>query len=67
MNKDGRKEVATIKQFIKLKVHSQGGRAKRFHEVELALGSLGIVYLLCLSGLGRAKMYSRVISNEDCF
>jgi len=39
--KTARRKVASTKQFIKGKVHSPGGRAGRFQEVESALGCFG--------------------------
>ena len=44
------REVASTKQFIKVKVHSQGWRAGRFWEVELAPRLFEDWILLGLSG-----------------
>lgn len=65
--KTTRRKVASIKQFIKEKVHAQGGRAGRFCLVGPVLNCLGTGYLLHLSGLGGAGRYCGVISNGGCF
>lgn len=65
LHTDSQKGSSKHKAVYKEKVHSQGGRASNFHEVELALGCLGIV--CCVSRLGGAGMYNRVGSNGGCF
>ena len=55
--KTARRKVASRKQFVTVKVHSQVGRAGRFYQVGLALGCFWIEYLLPLSGLGGAVKY----------
>ena len=65
--KTARRKVANTKQFIKVKVHSQGGRAGRFCEVESAPRLFWDWTLLGLSGLGGAVVYGGVVFNEGCF
>jgi len=52
--KTARRRVASAKQFIKVKVHSQGGRAHRFLEIQLAPRLFWNWILLGLFGLGGA-------------
>ena len=64
--KKAKRKVTSTKQFVKARVHSQGGRRGGLFEVEPALGCFGIGYLLCLSGLGGALSYHGVVSNGGC-
>ena len=66
LNKDIQREEASLKQFIKVKTHTRGGRTSRFHEAELALGSSGIAYFVFLWP-GRSQDESRVVSNRNRF
>lgn len=66
-NKTARRNVASTKQFIQVKVHSKGGRAGRFLEMQLASRLFWNWILLVLFGLGGAVTYSGVVSNGYCF
>ena len=55
-NKDSQKKVASTKQFIKVKVHSQGRRVGRFWKVEPTPRLFWDWVLLNLSGLSMCSV-----------
>ena len=65
--KTARRKVASPRQFIKAKVHFQGGRVGRVPRWERAPWLCGDWILLCLSGLGGVVTNSGVVSHGGCF
>ena len=64
--KIARGKVASTKQFIKEKVHSEDRIEGRFPGVKLTPRLFGDWILWDLSGLGRAVTYSKVVSKGGC-
>lgn len=48
--KTAKRKIASIKQFIKAEVYSQGGSEGVCHKMELTIGSSGVGYLTLCTG-----------------